>query len=443
MLLLFVFGCQLNGQDYSGDELGINSPKSFSTFIKSIESSSNLLSEGQGYKQYKKVIVKNSKTFTVQFMVTYGKSKNNIPYYQGDIVLVQLLNGKKGSPFTISNYRYSTYKDLIIGEIVFNKNPINILPNSYSSIYAIEIKKEKAKNENEENDEEENDEEENEEVESDEVESDEEESDEEESVKIKNKVNEIDESKKYTFFGERSNRLQLNNSYGIRNIGVISDFYTIGDYSILSNPILIQEEIFWENNGNLNARGNGYAICFNEKTMIPNDTISYQYYKNGKKNGRIINYNYMNNTKIEMESGTYKDGTPVGQYTKYRIEPQKNKRVKEREIKYDQNSSFIYQIVYNSTYLGDNRIPTIYVETSINYNPKTNKMNGEYESYHGVDDNGKSIPKELGFYTEDKRTGIWKTFYRNGKLDELINYTTGQSEKYNYDGSLVYKKYKN
>lgn len=432
MLLIFVFGCQLNGQDYSGDELGITSPKSFSTFIKSIESNSNLLSEGQGYKQYKKVIVKNNKTLTVQFMVTYDKSKNKIPYYQGDIVLVQLLNGKKGSPFTISTYRYSTYKDLIIGEIVFNKNPINIIPNSYSSIYALEIKKEKEKNENSENDEEESEEEESEE-----------ENEEEESGKIKNKVNEIDESKKYTFFGERSNRLQISNSYGIKNIGVISNFFTIGDYSILSNPMLIQEEIFWENNGNLNSRGNGYSICFNEKTMIPNDTLTYQYYKNGKKNGRIINYNYMNNTKIEMESGTYKDGIPVGEYTKFRIEPQKNKRVLLQKITYDQNSRLLQQIVYNSLWESNKKEPTVYVQTLINYNPKNNKRNGEYETYHDVIVNGKPLLEESGFYTEDNRSGIWKKYYRNGQLDELINYTTGQSEKYNYDGSLVYKKYKN
>jgi 5-hydroxyisourate hydrolase-like protein (transthyretin family) len=433
MLLIFVFGCQLNGQDYSGDELGITSPKSFSTFIKSIESNSNLLSEGQGYKQYKKVIVKNNKTFTVQFMVTYDKSKNKIPYYQGNIILVQLLNSKKGSPFTISTYGYSTYKDLIIGEIVFNKNPINIIPNSYSSIYALEIKKEKEKNENSES----------EEVESEEVESEEVESEEVESEEIKKAVNEIDESKKYSFIGVRSNRLQISNSYGIRNIGVINNFLTLGDYSILSNPIIIQEEIFWENNGTQNLRGNGYTICFNEKTMIPNDTITYQYYKNGKKNGRITNYNYMNNTKVEMENGTYKDNFPIGEYTNYKIEPLKYRRVLSIKSTHDQNGFTIKRIIYNSLWEDNKKNPTVYIEKVENFNPKTTKLNGIYEEYQSVIINGSPLLEESGFYSEGNRTGIWKKFYRNGQLDELINYTTGQSEKYNYDGSLVYKKYKN
>ena len=139
-LLLLLFGCEVNGQDYSVD-LGITSPKSFSTFIKSLESNSNLLSEGQGYKEYKKIITKNNKTFTIRFNVTYDKTKNMIPLYQGEINKVESNNGKMSSIYTISSFRYSTYKNLIIGEIEFNRTT-NKNPNYYSSIYGFEIKKE-------------------------------------------------------------------------------------------------------------------------------------------------------------------------------------------------------------------------------------------------------------------------------------------------------------
>lgn len=406
MLLIFVFGCQLNGQDYSGDELGITSPKSFTTFIKLIESNSNLLSEGQGYKEYEKIIIKNSKTFTIKFMVRYDE-KNKIPHYQGDIVLVESLNGKKRSPYTISNFRYSTYKDLIVGEIQHDKRTSSIPSNIYNSIYAFETIKGKNINDAES----------------------------EEIVKTTNKM---DISEKYTLFG-------VQGSFGKGSIGSLLDnFYTLDQYSIISisNPILIQEEIFWGNNGNINSRGTGYSLTYNHATMKPNDTLSYVYYNKQKRNGRIINYEIINNSKLEMEIGTYKDGIPVGEYTKFRIEPQKNKRVLSQKVTYDQNSQLLQQIVYNSIWESNKKEPTVYVQTLINYNPKNNKRNGEFESYHDVIVNGKPLLEESGFYTEDNRSGIWKKYYRNGQLDELNNYDTGQSEKYNYDGSLVYKKYK-
>lgn len=407
-ILLLLFGCEVNGQDYSND-LGITSPKSFSTFIKSLESNSNLLSEGQGYKEYKKIITKNTKTFTIRFMVTYDKTKNMIPLYQGEIDRVESNNGKMGIPYTISRFRYSTYNNLIIGDIRFNITTKNI-ENYYSSIYGFVIKKENQGNE--------------------EVESEEEEKTPEEK----------NESIKYTFFGTRSNR----GSGGyVTEINLIPEFYTIGEYSILSEPILYQEENFWENNGNLNSRGNGYSITINEKTMIPTDTLSYVYYKNGKKNGPIKNYMFKNNRKLKMEIGTFKDGISVGEYTKFTLTREKKDRVLERKILSDQNGSFIHQEVYNYTYKTDIPFPIPYVQTSINYNPKTHKMNGEYQTYYSVIVDGESILEESGFYTEDKRTGIWKKYYENGQLNELIDYTTGQSEKYERDGTLIYKKYKN
>ena len=68
----------------------------------------------------------------------------------------------------------------------------------------------------------------------------------------------------------------------------------------------------------------------------------------------------------------------------------------------------------------------------------------ESTTYPGTTDEVvRPILEESGFYTEDIRTGIWKKYYENGQLDELINYTTGQSEKYERDPKLVYKKYKN
>ncbi len=440
ILFISILGCDVNGQN-SGDELGITSPKSFATFIKSIESNSNILSETQTSKEYKKVINKGDRVFSIKFSVTYDQSGNKIPFYQGNIYVNTSKNGvieKGGFSYSKSNFRYSIYKDLIIGTIDYFSGPDNTKEhNYYTSVYGFEIKKENKINKDD--------------VESDDVESDVVKSDAEESDVVKSDfgesepevekpITEINESEKYTFFGERTLFYKLSD---YQNLSINNNFFTIGKYSIISNPILIQESIFWENNGDKNSLGNGYVINFNEKTMKTNDTLYYQYYKNKKKNGRIVNYQVYKNLKVPMEIGTYKDHFPVGEYTKYRIESQKGKRVLSLKSFHDQNGFTIKNTIYNSLYENNEKNPTVYIEKIVNYNPKTTKMNGVYEEYHSTIVNGNPQISISGFYTEGNRTGIWKTFFDNGQLEELINYTTGQSEKYNSDGSLIYKKYKN
>jgi hypothetical protein len=498
------FGFGLKAQT-SGDELGIKNEKDFVNFIKSIAIDENKSEENKYSVSFYKIIRNSSNIITIRFTIDKDlETGYKLDSYQGEIkfidaaVFAKYKNYDNG--FTKSRFKFLTYEDLIMGEIIYYTGPgpyrsgSNILqqyvdpkktqslenaksiPSVYISEYIFEIKKEsdqknifteisentrrlkeeielkkkdltlkineiESKNKKIVNKEEQKEEEEeNEEYDL---------NDEKITPERKIKIIEYQLSQKVKEL-ERllSDSIDLQKKYEKEHFLVVKDGFPSVDekFTIVSKPKLLSKSFFWEDNGNRGKWNVGYEIKYNPKNS--NDTLSYKFW-NPKRNGKIYEYKILNGRKVQMSSGEYKNGLPIGEIIEYSIERNDTRVISTVEIFTNEGkrTSFINYRT-ESIYLNNNNDSIINYKSRIfNYDPITGKQNGLYEEYILLKDkDGNTTPKiiisKTGNYLQDKQIGEWKEFFENGKLKQKINFATGESELYDENGELLNKTFK-
>ena len=161
-----------------------------------------------------------------------------------------------------------------------------------------------------------------------------------------------------------------------------------------------------------------------------NDVIKAEYtLLNGKINGLLKLYDEFGNLQ---KTSNFANGVANGKVVEYKENGEKNAEY----------------TVSNDT---KNGLLTFYENNKISYTTTFLKdiKNGQHTNYYYNDDDEKLFLKEYGQYNNDEKSGLWKTFYIEGKIEKLLTFTNYLNDIKNgnfqeiQNDSLIIGNYKN
>ncbi|TMM31368.1 toxin-antitoxin system YwqK family antitoxin [Polaribacter aestuariivivens] len=212
-----------------------------------------------------------------------------------------------------------------------------------------------------------------------------------------------------------------------KRVGPWKEYYENGQLSYSANYVDGSEVgavMQYHKNGNTESIENyqddeltGDYLEFFEDGTIKEKTK----YVNGKKTGYSLKYLAKNKLLFE---GNYVDGEKSGKCVEY---------------KYYKDGTIKSKIEYfGEDYNGEVKYYHTNGKVSSIYNYKNDKKVGSFSSYY---DTGKL--KKSGTYSySGKRTGVWKEFFKNGSLESVENYYNGYlSGKAKYYKDTSYSSY--
>jgi hypothetical protein len=463
------FGCGLKAQT-SGDEFGIKNEKDFVKFIKSVLITENKVSEDKISTYYIKTIKIGDNEYKVSLNVS-KKYGNDV--YDGVIEVKIPVKVKEKSTyrqFTKSKFEFMTHEDIIIGKIRYFTGPgpylsgSNIIqrfanekvaqkidnqrsvPNIYETRYLLkgEFVFKPGEYSNYDYQESEDD-------------------DEATRLQIRKKrfqdsVNVLkkNESERFIIVGVDDESTSSAGTFQFNIYATSFNQQELKSYKITSIVRLIRKKELWVNNGSRDKWNYGYLLEMNPQK--DNDTLIYKSWS-PYLNGKIVDYKVVENEKVQMRSGEYKDGLQIGKLIEYDLsrkgdfEKDKITKVIKRIIENDSQGKPLKITLYsndNSFYLNGDWIKVSYPYIIENYDPLSKKLNGMYQYFQLLEDKNITdkkilstpIIKTTGNYLQGEKVGIWTEFFPNGKLKSKINHTTGESETYDEKGELLGRTFK-
>ena len=455
LIVLFIISASSCFSQTSSNELKIKNENDFVNLIKSVVDKENLYSENLDSRKYIKTIKFSQISYIIELYTPKSNDINPISEYRGEIKAKYKINNSERESLK-SRYHFYTYKENIAGRIEHWTNSLDttsqytlksMTPNWYEAEFEFEAEeiivtrkknvKEKKENSGEDEDDESMNET-NEEL--------------TENADYKPEVIKNDFLKDISKINTDSFNIEkklTKTTIGKKSNGVAF----MKRFNVNSAFRLKYLDKFWEGNGDSRLTNHGFKLTMN--TGIDKDTLEYEKYS-PLREGPIVKYRNENGEKLQIESGEYKNGKRVGDFTHYTI----NYTTKERTIEYKNHYSnqgiLVKEIKYLTTRLNNpntNKDTTLnYVSSIKNYSPELGKPNGLFERYMLPSKNSNinnsfdflitPIVVETGMYSNGKKIGIWKLYHENKQLKDVENFDTGEKESYNESGEIIFKRNK-